>query len=117
MCQIVGDGMIVRGCMNQPGEDGQPFKLHPQPLFCFLLWDGQLDMPQEEAEERHRKKTKFITLRSPRRRSQHATWGHMRKHQSDQEAEGRNRVGVGSFLKVKSVGGSVVSDSLWSHEL
>ena len=44
-------------------------------------------------------------------------WGHMRKHQSGQEAEGKSRVGVGSFLKVKSVGGSVVSDSMWSHEL
>ena len=47
--------------MNQPGEDGQPIKLHPQLLFCFLLWDGQLDMTQEEAEERCReKKIKFI---------------------------------------------------------
>ena len=44
-------------------------------------------------------------------------WGHMRKHQSGQEAEGKSRVGVGSFLKVKSVGGSVVSDSMWFHEL
>ena len=61
MCQIVVDGMIVRACMNQPGEDGQPIKLHPQLLFCFLLWDGQLDMTQEEAEERCReKKIKFI---------------------------------------------------------
>lgn len=33
--------MIVRTCVNQPGDDGQPIRIHPQPLFCILLWGGQ----------------------------------------------------------------------------
>lgn len=71
--------MIVRTCVNQPGEDGQPIRIHPQPLFCILLWGGQAGVAARGGGGE-------VQERSPRHRSWRAMKGPVGKHQGGQEA-------------------------------
>lgn len=60
-------------------------------LFYILLWDVQSLQPQEETEERLRKKQSVLYSQILETQALHVTEGHMGKHQGGEEEENSER--------------------------